>query len=111
MLPMAFAPRASGLIPQEWSEWRLTTPPALRYWQEMLPLAQRYWQRVAEAAQPDATFAHRGGTLLTTSARYSTAIGLRFYDATCLPHSQQHLRLRRFSPEPARYYRLIAARS
>ena len=57
MLPMAFAPRASGLIPQEWSEWRLTTPPALRYWQEMLPLAQRYWQRVAEAAQPDATFA------------------------------------------------------
>jgi hypothetical protein len=57
MLPMAFAPRASGLIPQAWSEWRLTTPPALRYWQEMLPLAQCYWQRVAEAAQPDATFA------------------------------------------------------
>jgi hypothetical protein len=57
MLPMLFAPRASGLIPQECPEVRLTTPPALRYWQEMLPLAQRYWQRVAGAPQPDATFA------------------------------------------------------
>ncbi len=56
MLPMAFAPRASGLIPQAWSEWQMTTPPALAYWREMLPLAQRYWQQVADATQPDASF-------------------------------------------------------
>lgn len=56
MLPMAFAPRASGLIPQAWSEWQMTTPPALAYWREMLPLAQRYWQQVADTPQPDASF-------------------------------------------------------
>lgn len=56
MLPMQFAPRASGLIPQEWGELRLTTPPALPVWQAVLPLALQFWQRVKAAPQPDTTF-------------------------------------------------------
>ena len=56
MLPMQFAPRASGLIPQDVSALRVATPPALVYWQEMLPLAQQFWQRVMDTPQPDPSF-------------------------------------------------------
>lgn len=56
MLPMQFAPRASGLIPQTWAEWRLANPPALPVWQAVLPLAVQFWQRVQAAPQPDSTF-------------------------------------------------------
>ncbi|WP_020560897.1 type II toxin-antitoxin system HipA family toxin YjjJ [Thiofilum flexile] len=56
MLPMLFAPRASGHIPNDVPEIRLVTPPALKYWQEMFPIALQYWQQILTLPQPDETF-------------------------------------------------------
>lgn len=56
MLPMLFAPRAFGHIPNEVPEIRLVTPPALEYWQEMFPIALEYWQELIKLPQPDETF-------------------------------------------------------
>lgn len=56
MLPMLFAPRASGHIPNEVPEIRLVTPPAIEHWQAMFPIALRYWQQILELPQPDESF-------------------------------------------------------
>jgi biotin operon repressor len=56
MLPMLFAPRTSGHIPNEVPEIRLVTPPAIEYWQEMFPIALRYWHELITLSQPDETF-------------------------------------------------------
>ncbi|MBK8455099.1 MAG: type II toxin-antitoxin system HipA family toxin YjjJ [Thiofilum sp.] len=56
MLPMLFAPRASGHIPNEVPEIRLVTPPAIEHWQAMFPIALQYWQQILELPQPDESF-------------------------------------------------------
>lgn len=48
MLPMHFAPRASGHIPGDLPPMNIKAEPPLPVWREMLPLAHGYWQRVAD---------------------------------------------------------------
>lgn len=48
MLPMALAPRASGLIPDQLPPLRIGVDPPLDIWLEVLPWARDYWQQVAE---------------------------------------------------------------
>lgn len=56
MLPMLFAPRASGHIPHEVPEIDLKFPPDLEHWQTMFPWAMQYWQQLAKLPQPDESF-------------------------------------------------------
>jgi AraC-like DNA-binding protein len=58
MLPMALAPRSSGLIPTTLALNRLLLPayPGPEVWRVMLPLARDYWQRVQDSPWIDDDF-------------------------------------------------------
>lgn len=56
MLPMHFAPRASGHIPADPPPVNIKAEPQLSVWREMLPLALSYWQRLADHPQVGSDF-------------------------------------------------------
>jgi HipA-like C-terminal domain len=53
MLPMHFAPRASGEMSNTAPDLHYRSPPSLAIWQSVLPMVQRYWQAVLDDVRVD----------------------------------------------------------
>ncbi|WP_035055428.1 type II toxin-antitoxin system HipA family toxin YjjJ [Andreprevotia chitinilytica] len=74
MLPMHYAPRASGHLPEALPELALATPPNLDVWAEVLPHAQNYWRQVGADTRIDDGFRTIAGQWQARLAQLATRL-------------------------------------